>query len=224
MSKPEQSGSNSPISSRHMQEKQWVRNVREEESREDFEKIFRRYYKPLHGFAFSYVKQAQQAEDIVQSVFLNIWAQRKSWNPPGTVKHYLFVAVRNEALNIIRHDQVVDDAEEEVVQRFRELKQTGPIDLDPDIEELQKAIQKGIERLPDQSRKIFLLSRRSGLTYSEIAEVLDISINTVGTQMGRALKYLRNHLSDYMGVLTAAKVATMFFQTLLILLLIFHLW
>jgi len=78
---------NNPIlSPQHMQEKQWVRKVREEGDKEAFEKIFRAYYKRLHGFAYSYLMQAEAAEDVVQTVFLKIWTQKDSWNPPGTVK------------------------------------------------------------------------------------------------------------------------------------------
>lgn len=213
----------SPLSFRHMEEKQWARRVREEEDRQAFENIFRRYYKRLHGFAYSYVGQVQEAEDIVQSVFLKIWMKRESWNPPGTVKNYIFAAVRNESLNNIRHDQLVEETEEEVARRFRELKDPTPSDseIDSEVEALREAIQTGIDQLPSQCRQVFLLSRRGGLTYSEIADMLDISVNTVGTQMGRALKSLRNHLSDYIYLFAAAELSTMVFQTILFLILVF---
>ncbi|MCC5904930.1 MAG: RNA polymerase sigma-70 factor [Balneolaceae bacterium] len=198
-----------------MKEKQWVRRVREEGDRKAFESLFRAYYKRLHGFAYSYTGQAEAAEDVVQSVFLRIWSNRESWDPPGTVKQYLFAAIRNEALNKLRHQKVADDAEDEVIHSFRELQD----DEEPfiikqesrDVEELRKKIQAGIDQLPPKCRQIFLLNRRSGLTYIEIADYLGVSINTVNTQMGRALKSLRETLSDYIPGLIAAGISRLFF-------------
>lgn len=184
------------------EEKEWVRKVREEGDRSSFKRIFHTYYRRLHGFAYSFVKQRQEAEDIVQSVFLNIWDQRENWNPPGSVKHYLFAAVRNEALNTLRHQRVVEKTEDEVSRLFRELKSRSVSEEGHELKELKKDIQHGIEQLPPRCRQIFILNRRSGLTYSEIAYFLDISVNTVGTQMGRALESLRKYLTNHLYLLT----------------------
>lgn len=192
-----------------LEEKQWIRKVREEGSRAAFEKIFRRYYKRLHHFAYGYVGE-EFAEDVVQAVFLKIWSQREKWNPPGTVKQYLFAAVRNEALNMVRHRRVKDDAEETVIRVLRELGDPSPVADNLEAEELRKAIQKGIDGLPSRCRQIFLLNRRGGLTYTEIADVLDISQGTVNTQMGRALKYMRKHLVEFLPFFLAAKFFTLF--------------
>ncbi|MCW9707974.1 RNA polymerase sigma-70 factor [Fodinibius salsisoli] len=179
-------------------EEELIRRVREENDRAAFQQIFSTYYKRLHGYAYSFVKQKQGAEDIVQSIFLNIWAQREDWNPPGTIKHYLFSAVRNKALNVIRHQRIVKEKEDEVTRIFKEIKTETVSKNKRQLEKLRSDIQEGINQLPSKRKEIFLLNRRSGLTYSEIAEFLDISVNTVGTQMTRALKFLRNHLADYL--------------------------
>jgi RNA polymerase sigma-70 factor, ECF subfamily len=212
---PRYSENNAPLSPRLMEEKQWVRKVREEGDRKAFESIFRAYYKRLHGFAYSYVAQAETAEDIVQSVFLRIWSQREHWDPPGTVKQYLFIAVRNEALNMLRHKKVVDDSEDEVIRSFT-VYQPGPEDLiiekdQMDAEQLRRKIQEGIDGLSPRCRQIFLLNRRGGLTYTEIADYLGVSINTVNTQMGRALKCLRETLSDYLPALITAGISKLIF-------------
>ncbi|MDZ7690879.1 MAG: RNA polymerase sigma-70 factor [Balneolaceae bacterium] len=210
----------SPEAPRPLLEKQWVRRVRENGDRSAFKKIFKAYYKRLNGFARSYVNNGQEAEDIVQEVFLNIWAQRETWDPPGTVKSYLFTAVKNKALNVIRHRRIMDETEEEVTRTFRELKESNTGETDAEVEKLRKDIDEGIERLPDRCRQIFLLNRRSGLTYAEIAQVLDISIGTVNTQMGRALKKLRNYLSDYFVVAVTLDMTSLLVQTSLIQILI----
>ncbi|WP_234572966.1 RNA polymerase sigma-70 factor [Rhodohalobacter sp. 614A] len=208
---PKKSDNGSFLSSKHMEEKQWVRQVREEGSRQAFEKIFRAYYKRLHGFAYSYLLQSETAEDVVQSVFLKIWTQRESWDPPGTVKAYLFSAVRNESLNKIRHEKIVAESEEEIISRLGELRKHSSLSDDYDIKELREEIERAINALPPRCRQIFILNRRSGLTYTEIAEYLEISINTVNTQMGRALKSLRDHLSDYLYILFVAGSSSLFF-------------
>lgn len=201
------------------EENQWVKMVREEGSRKAFEMIFRAYYKRLHGFAYSYVKRMEDAEDIVQTVLLRIWAQREDWSPPGTLKQYLFAAVRNEALNLLRHKQIVDKAEKDIIHEFRQPVNPVYSENEPESKELQQAIQKGINQLPEKCREIFMLSRRSGLTYSEIADVLDISVNTVGTQMGRALKSLRKYLSDYLYLFAVTGLSSVIYQTIFFLLL-----
>jgi RNA polymerase sigma-70 factor (ECF subfamily) len=164
------SENNSLLPEKHMEEKKWVRKVREEGDREAFEKIFRAYYKRLHGFAYSYLKQKEAAEDVVQSVFLKIWKNRKNWNPPGKLKTYLFKAVRNESLNKIRHQKIVSDSEEDVIRTFAEYKYNSTSEEDFETDELRIEIQKGIENLPPRCRQIFILNRRSGLTYREIAD------------------------------------------------------
>lgn len=71
-----------------MEEKRLLRKVRENACRGSFEKLFRIYYKPLHSFAYSYVRRPAEAEDVVQAVFLRIWEQKEYVDPPGTVKQY----------------------------------------------------------------------------------------------------------------------------------------
>src|SRR5699024_8584303 len=135
---------------RAFREKQWVRSVREEGDRSAFEKIFRAYYRRLYGFAYEYVKSSHDAEDVVQTVFLNIWKQKESWEAGGTVKQYLFTAVRNRALNEIRNKKIRDDAEDEVIRFMGELKSRTRSEDNEEAKILQKAIQEGIGQLPDR--------------------------------------------------------------------------
>lgn len=198
------------ISNTPLLEKQWVRKVREDGDKVAFEKIFRTYYKQLTGYAYTFVRCGEHAEDIVQTVFLRIWSNKETWDPPGKVKPYLFAAVKNEALNEIRHKKIQNDSEEKLLELFTELKSNSYHEKDTDLEELRETIQKEIDRLPLRCKEIFLLNRTSGLTYTEIADYLDISINTVNTQMGRALKMLRKNLSDYAPLFLTSIVKTMF--------------
>lgn len=196
-----------------LEEKKLVRSVREKGDREAFKKIFLAYYERLYGFAYSFVKRSDVAEDIVQTVFLKIWEQKESWDPPGLLKHYLFTAVRNEALNILKHLKIVSETEEEVSMIYDEIKSSYYSEQDQEVEKLRKEIQKAIDKLPERCQQIYILSRRSGLTYAEIAEILEISVNTVGTQMGRALSSLRSDLSDYLSVLVVMGLPAIFIHS-----------
>jgi len=105
-------------------EMQLVIRVRELGDHSAYKKIYKAYYKQLRRFARYYMRDLQKAEDIVQSVFLNIWVLRKSWYPKGNLKNYLFNAVKNEALNVIRHNRVVEEKKEDVADKYRELKKS----------------------------------------------------------------------------------------------------
>src|SRR5699024_8383852 len=131
---------------RAFREKQWVRSVREEGDRSAFEKIFRAYYRRLYGFAYEYVKSSHDAEDVVQTVFLNIWKQKESWEPGGTVKQYLFTAVRNRALKEIRNKKIRDNAEGELILIMDELKRQIRSEDNEEATLLQKTIQDGYEQ------------------------------------------------------------------------------
>ncbi|MCC5942090.1 MAG: RNA polymerase sigma-70 factor [Balneolaceae bacterium] len=186
-----------------MAEKLLARKVRQEGDRNAFEMLFRAYHSRLHGFAYTFVRQSETAEDIIQTIFLNIWADKENWNPPGTVREYLFAAVRNQSLNVLRHQKIVADSEEEIIRNFETMNSSDHLNEHIDYIKFNRQIQVGIEKLPTRCREIYLLNRRCGMTYTEISEYLGLSINTVNTQMGRALKSLRDHLSDFLPVFVA---------------------
>lgn len=156
-----------------------------------FDALFRRYYSSLCDSVLRIVRSHDSSEDIVQEVFARLWIDRGDWFPEVSVRAYLHKAVRNTALNYLKHLHVVTswsgsqpeslggDVVEEVANR-----------------ELLATLQQAIEHLPEGSRTIFLLSREEGLTYAEIADVLSISQKTVETQMGRALKALRHSILE----------------------------
>jgi RNA polymerase sigma-70 factor (ECF subfamily) len=157
------------------------------------EQLFKAHYRPLCGFALGYVKDADQAEDIVQELFVRLWQDREGLSITTSVKSYLFTAVRNRCLNALA-----------VKKRMRPLDEEtddAPVDDERGEDELTERaarVQAVIEGLPTERRKIFRLSRNEGLKYHEIAERLGISVKTVENQMGKALKTLREELADLM--------------------------
>lgn len=159
-----------------------------------YEVIFKRYYKELYRFAFTYVRDATIAEEMAQEVFLYIWEKRGQIEIQTTLKTYLYSAVKNKCLNYIKLElpkqQSMSDISEVMLSVNTARKDEG------ENEKIKRYIQKAIDALPKKCRKIFILSRNAGMTYEEIAEELGLSKKTVENQMGIALKKLRESLDE----------------------------
>jgi RNA polymerase sigma-70 factor (ECF subfamily) len=164
-------------------------------SKEAFEALYRFYYPRLCQFAFRYVHSKQIAEDLVHDVFYKVWVKRGNLKSQGTLKSYLYTAVRNQALNHLEKGKVRKWADDEVLIEL-ESAEIGPSE-ELSNKELEKAITEAIEQIPERRRHIFLMHREDQLTYREIAEMLDISVKTVETQMSRSLKFLRHKLAEF---------------------------
>jgi RNA polymerase sigma-70 factor, ECF subfamily len=160
-----------------------------------FETAFRLYYARLCSFARHRVGSLAAAEEIVQETFLRVWQNRHRLDPAQSLRAYLYRSVLNHSLNEMKH--------REVENRWLRLETNARLTSEPADEgiqtsELAAAVQQTLGNLPERCRLIFTMSRDQGLTYAEIAETLDISIKTVETQMGRALKALRSSLATFL--------------------------
>jgi RNA polymerase sigma-70 factor (ECF subfamily) len=159
--------------------------------KEAFEELFTLYSQALIHFSRRFAGNNQAAENIVQDVFLRIWNNREKLNPGLNIKSYLYKAVKNQSLQYLRHTNIVAKSKNKITSN-------NPVKSPEDRlseKELAVIIQDAIHALPPQCRMIFSMSKYDHLTYSEIAEIQNISIKTVETQMGRALKFLRKRLS-----------------------------
>ena len=162
-----------------------------------FEQLFFRYGKAMVFFARRIVKDPDVADNVVQDVFLKIWMHRSTLDPSRNIKTYLYTATRNQAINWLRRREVERRHAHEI--RSGEGSSATPED-EWNRKEMRAAIQDAVKQLPERCRLIFSMNRFDRLTYAEIAEVLDISVKTVETQMGRALKFLRKRLAYLMVV------------------------
>jgi RNA polymerase sigma-70 factor, ECF subfamily len=161
-----------------------------------FEMIFRTYYQPLCRYAYSFLDDKEEAEEVVQSTFITVWEKRKSIDIQISLKSYLYRMVRNACLNVIKHEKIkqqhvahelaVTDASYESVS-----EKVNATELESKITEAMKA-------LPEQCRIVFQLSRFEELKYQEIADQLQISVKTVENHMGKALKIMREKLKEYL--------------------------
>jgi RNA polymerase sigma-70 factor, ECF subfamily len=160
-----------------------------------FETLFRAYHAPLCSFAYRYVRAPDVAEELVQEVFLHLWQQRSTWDVRGPLKTYLYTAVRNAAVSYLRHERVVARRAAETVALFDRPQPAADRALA--AHEITIAVRAAVDRLPERCRLVFTLNREQGMSYAEIAATLGLSIKTVDTHMGRALKALRKYLGAH---------------------------
>ncbi len=171
-------------------ESELVSRIRDDDATA-FEKLFFAYCQPLIDFTRRFVQDTASAENIVQDVFLKIWMTRKQLNPSSNIRSFLYTIAKNEALKQLRHEDVRR-------QSTAELRSSSARILTPEEtvsqQEIGTSIRQAIGELPEQCRIIFSMNRFDRFTYAEIAEIMDLSIKTVETQMGRALEALRKRL------------------------------
>lgn len=144
----------------------------------------------------NYLKDADAAEEVVQSMFVKIWEKRAEIEVQVSRKAYLFSAVRNACINQLKHLKIREEYKE-----FNERERTQETITSHDVyqaTELADKIQTVIDAMPQGRREVFCLSRYEGLKYQEIAERLKISVKTVENQMGSAIKQLRGELAEFL--------------------------
>jgi RNA polymerase sigma-70 factor, ECF subfamily len=161
-----------------------------------YENIFTEYYPMLCLFAKKMLGDIDKARDIVQDVFVTLYAGRNSLHINTSLKSYLFKCVYNACLNSLKQTKVY-------AHHHEYLKLNLPFSDDHDMvikAELEDKIRITIESLPDECRKIFKMNRFEGKKNKEIADELNISIRTVETQISKALKVLRANLADFLAI------------------------
>lgn len=164
-----------------------------------FEMFFKTYYQPLCNYAYTFIQDKDEAEEIVQSAFLSVWEKRHSLDIKTSLKSYLYTMVRNTSLNVIKHEKIKQKyVGEALAVNERSYESVTQSVLSSELEE---RIHLAMEALPEQCRLVFKLSRFEELKYAEIAAQLEISVKTVENHMGKALKIMREQLKDYLPVL-----------------------
>ncbi|OHX68629.1 hypothetical protein NH26_19050 [Flammeovirga pacifica] len=168
-------------------------------SKEQFEVLFKAQYPKLCAYANTFLKDIQASEDVVHDVLIKLWEQKEQIDIDTSLEAYLFRAVRNKCLNVIRHTEVKENYKVHVDHT----SSSQHVEEDLEASELDDKIQSAINQMPDKRKNIFLLSRFEGLKYSEIATQLNISVKTVENQMSSALKYLKTELSSFISIIIA---------------------
>ena len=161
-----------------------------------FEEFFHAYYKPLFQLAYQYLKDTEDAEELVQDFFVNLWDKRKTLEITN-LKGYCLIAIRNRALNLkSRSDKMrpfmgLEKLEDHIADQ--KIDTTVPLE----VKELSGLIQQAISQLPDRCREVFVLCREEMLTYDQVASRLGIGKETVKSQMKTALHRIKTFLSEH---------------------------
>ncbi|HPW63601.1 MAG TPA: RNA polymerase sigma-70 factor [Cyclobacteriaceae bacterium] len=161
-----------------------------------FEMIFRTYYQPLCRYAYSFLQDKEEAEEVVQASFITVWEKRNNIAIETSLKSYLYRMVRNSCLNVIKHEKV----KQQHVAHELAVSEVSHESVSQKVQaaELEIRITEAMKTLPEQCRLVFQLSRFEELKYQEIADQLQISVKTVENHMGKALKLMREQLKDYL--------------------------
>ncbi len=153
-----------------------------------FDILFKRYYRQLCLYAAHYLKgDIAASEDIVQDCFVKLW-QQEAKRDITDKRAFLYTTVRNACIDTLR-------------RQHPEMTNIDPSDLEESISdeeaidrsEQEAKVWETIDALPDRCREVFLMAKRDGMTYNEIAEALNISVKTVEHQISKAMKKLRNN-------------------------------
>lgn len=169
-------------------EKELVKKLKEGDSFA-FEVLFYKYRNKIKGFALKIVPAQIDPEEIVQEVFVRVWLKKEAIDPEKDFQSYLFSIAKNLVLDHLK--SAVNRKLYFVGEHFQQdlLVEDG---LEASIsEESEVKLQKLINEIPERRREIFRLSRFEGLSYKQIAERLNISENTVDSQIRNALAFLR---------------------------------
>jgi RNA polymerase sigma-70 factor (family 1) len=160
-----------------------------------FDALYKNYSKKLYKFACSILKSKEESENIVQDVFLNLWKNRAKVNKDSSIKSYIFTITYNTAISVIRKKA----KESQFIEYLKSLQEIieEPVNVELEFIELTNKLDEIIKALPHRQKEVFLLHKVEGLKYSEIAERLNISVNTIENHMSHALKTIRKKLGNY---------------------------
>lgn len=172
-----------------------------------FEAMFKAHYDALCRSVVTYVGSRDVAEDVVQGVFVRIWEGRSRWEVQGSLRHYLFAAVRRRAVSHFRHCAVRRRAASVLALEVA-APSRAPAETELEAEELRRRFERALATLPPRSREAFVLSRAEGMSYAEVALRMGISPKTVGVHIGRSLAVLRKAMSAVAIIIAALRGLT----------------
>ncbi len=174
-----------------------------------FSVLFFKYLPVLQIFATKFTKSDDAAEEIIQDAFLRVWLNRDKLVEVENVKAYLYKYVSNECLSYLRRKL----KEDKMVDAFtnKQLSSHNNTAEEINLNEITKIIAVAVEKLPEQRKNIYQLSRRDGKSIPEIAEILNISPNTVKNALVISLKSIRLHLNQH-GIVFVFPIVYFFFK------------
>ncbi len=161
-----------------------------------FRKIMEHWYSRLYNFAVGYLNNEENAREVIQDVFLQLWEHRQKLAENTSLNAYLFTLTRNRCIDLIRRERLMlqfrTDKQEEYIRLTENFYALSDSVLDDIFAlELQSEIDAVVSSLPEQCRKVFIMSRTKGMKNREISAVLNLSGKTVESHLTKALRTIR---------------------------------
>ncbi len=157
-----------------------------------FDLIYQAYCKKLYSFAFSLLKDHNQAEELVQDVFVTLWEKRGLINTDLHFENYIFTICYNSARKFFRRKKIENKVKDYLLKNSPE---SIPETINTVIyNELMSLVDRSVAKLPPKRKAVFILSRQEGKQIKEIAEKLNISSRTAETHLTKALKFIKKEM------------------------------
>jgi RNA polymerase sigma-70 factor (family 1) len=160
-----------------------------------FDNLYRKYSARIYRFAFSLLKLPEEAENIVQDVFLKLWVNREKIDKGSSIRYYVFSIAYHSSITVIRKKLKETDYVAELIRQQGLEQDSGSLQME--YQELEQKLNAVIDALPARQKEVYLLHRVEGLKYAEIAEQLGLSVNTIENHMARALSAIRTNMGGY---------------------------
>lgn len=159
-----------------------------------FETFFLYYYPQVKGFICGLLQSQEEAEDISQDIFLMLWNNRSSLNTINNFKSYLFRVCKNAAYRHIERSLLFKSYQQKQIEKTVSTPETNETDDNIHLKELELLVAMAVEKMPPQRKKIYKMSRESGMSSEEIAQILGINKRTVENHLSQALTDIRKML------------------------------
>jgi RNA polymerase sigma-70 factor (ECF subfamily) len=164
-----------------------------------FDAIYNSYCHKLHEFVIRYVKQEEDAEGIVQEVFIKIWNARGKIDVYASFESFLFTIAYNSTMSLLRK-RVSESKSREYLKSQQQITTADQVIDEIQFKQLNSKVQSLLKKLTPRQKEIYLLSREEGLTHKEIAKKLSISENTVKNHLVTSLKYLKSKIDTNLAI------------------------
>ena len=164
-----------------------------------FDAIYNKYCHKLHEFVLTYLKQEEDAEEIVQEVFIKIWNSRGKIDIYSSFESFLFTIAYNSTMSLLRK-RISETKSREYLKSLQQIDTAEQIINEIQFKELDAKVQSLLKQLTSRQREIYFLSREEGLTHKEIAQKLNISESTVNNHLVVTLKYLKSHIDNSLAI------------------------
>lgn len=182
------------------EEKEWLRRIAASDQKA-FNELFTRYRDRIFAYLFKITKSRETSEEIVLDVFLKIWMGRTILEEIQNIEAFLFRVARNKAVDFLRLTQKSRLQQLELWDRIQGLAPCDQADFNTLLKETHASLERAVDQLSPQRKRVFQLSHEQGLSFEEISKRLNLSRYTVRNHLAASIQFIRAHLDTELGVI-----------------------